>query len=90
MAGWIYVAVRHGQAFQHGSYITGDRKHLDRIVPTDRHEAAPGPSITSVPAVSESVSVLDSVIVFAVPKTVGSNWITLPAVFGLALAWSTQ
>ncbi len=47
---------------------------------------APGPSITSAPAVSERISVPVSVIVFAVAKTVGSNSISLPLVPVLALA----
>ena len=57
------------------------------LLPLTVTRFAPGPLITSGPAVSDSVSVLDSVIVCGEPKTVGSNWIRLPSVFGLALAW---
>ena len=48
---------------------------------------APGPSMAIGPDGSDSANVLDSVIVCAEPKTVGSNWITLPARLGLASAW---
>jgi hypothetical protein len=49
---------------------------------------APGPSITSGPAVSVRSNVVDRVIDNCVVpvKTVGSNSISLPAVFGLELA----
>ena len=60
------------------------------LLPLTVSRFAPGPLITSGPAVSERVSVLESVMVCGVPKTVGSNSITLPSVFGLALAWSMQ
>ena len=53
---------------------------------------APGPSITSGPAVSDRFNVADRVIECCVApvKTVGSNSISLPAVFVLALAWVMQ
>ena len=51
---------------------------------------APGPSISSGPAVSLERQRTRRRDGCGVPKTVGSNWITLPSVFGLALAWSMQ
>jgi hypothetical protein len=60
------------------------------LLPLTVTRLAPGPLITSGPAVSESVSVLESVIVCGVPKTVGSNWIRLPSALGLELAWLMQ
>ncbi len=56
------------------------------LLPLTVRRLAPGPSITSGPAVSDSVSVLESLMVCAEPKTIGSNSMTLPSVFGLALA----
>ena len=53
---------------------------------------AGGLSISSGPAVSVRSSVLDSVIVCGVAavNTIGLNWISLPAVLVLALAWEMQ
>ena len=49
---------------------------------------APGPLITSGPEGSASSSVLDSVIVCGVPKTLGSKLMMLPARLGFASACS--
>ena len=46
---------------------------------------APGPSITSGPAVSDRISVPVSVIVCAAAKTDGSNSISLPLVHGIGI-----
>ncbi len=52
---------------------------------------APGPSITIGPDGPPSSSVLVRAIVCGLDalKTVGSNWITVPARFGSASAWPT-
>jgi len=57
------------------------------LLPLTVTRLAPGPSITSGPAVSESTRVLLRVIVRGDPKTFGSNSISLPAVLLLASAW---
>jgi len=57
------------------------------LLPLTVTTLAPGPSITSGgPAVSESTRVRLRVIVCGDAKTVGSNPISLPAVFGSLLA----
>ena len=60
------------------------------LLPLTVTRLAPGPLITSGPAVSERVSVLESLIVCGVPKTVGSKSITLPSGFGFPFAWLMQ
>ena len=56
------------------------------VCPVTVTRLEPGPSITSGPAVSESVSVPRSAIVWGVEKTFGSKLITLPAGLVRALA----
>ena len=90
------VAVRDGQAGEGGRHAVVDREHA-AIAPTPPLPLtvtmlAPGPSISSGPDGGFNSSVLDSLIVCGVAalKTVGSNSISLPARFVLALAWVTQ
>ena len=56
-------ATRNGQAREGGRHAVIDLEDSDGVVPADRHQVGPAPWITSVPAISDSSSVLLSVIV---------------------------